>query len=147
MQKLARVTNAKLVRKKLNNQNTYIILKFFTMVKYKSPKCGRIKQCFKKATCYRLTFTCSKSKIETIQKGVKQLQVNNKNTKTTSCNNIASFSTVSIGNFGKVNVSWTTGSSLAKLMLSGYDFLIENARKLAFSFDSLFKSSVFSIQF
>ena len=68
----------------------------------------------------KLTFTCSKSTIEALEKGVKQLpsqqkfQVNIKNSRTTSfccffwftLNIFHTFFAVSIVEFGQVNVNW-----------------------------------------
>ena len=51
----------------------------------------------------QLTFTCSKSPIEAIEKGRNMFKVNNKNTRTTY---FTFFSVVSIGDFEQVNVSW-----------------------------------------
>ena len=67
----------------------------------------------------QLTFTCSKSTIETLEKGVKYVQINHKDIKTTSMTSFwclycwlltyfTPFSSVSIVDFEQVNVSWNT---------------------------------------
>ena len=71
----------------------------------------------------QLTFTCSKSIIETLEKGVKYVQSNNKNTRLRSdvfvvnLKHISLFSIVPIFDFEQLNVSW---AHKRKLQLDKY---------------------------
>ena len=61
---------------------------------------------------FQVTFTCSKSTTETLEKLWNMFKVNNKNTRMTSLTYFTTFSSVSVVDFEQVNVSWVLNDIL-----------------------------------
>ena len=105
----------------------YIFRMFISRCKWEESNCNLFQQNLAVSDRYwtqltKQTNTRSKSTMETLEKGVKTFQVNNKNTRTTSLmsfwylfswiwTHFALFCTVSIDDLEQVNVCWDIGGS------------------------------------